>query len=121
MRPRGAAARSQARIFRRDGGKEEEGGVRKGQWKGRRKIVTVAGHLTLRGLRIRTRPRSNKCRRRPKPMRCLSADNGDQFWAEKKNLPTRNVGRGFWPGREEELPAAAKEVGKGGCGLGLLY
>ena len=84
--------------------------------------MTVAGHLTLRGLRIRTRPRSNKWRRRPKPMRCLSADNADQFWAEKKNLRTRNVFRGFWPETEEELAAAGKEVGKGwGCGLGLLY
>ena len=86
MRPRGAAARSQARIFRRDGGAKEEGG-RGGEKRpmGRRrvKIVTVAGHLTLRGRRIRARPRSNKWRRSPKPMSCLSVDNGDQFCAEK--------------------------------------
>ena len=70
----------------------------------------MSGHLLLRGLRIRTRPRSNKRRRNPSPMRCLSADNSDQFWDEEKSQvgPKRNVLAG------KELAAAAAQ-GKGGC------
>ena len=120
MRPRGAAARSQARIFRRDGGKEEAGGEKRPMGKRRAKIVTVSGHLSLRGRRIRARPRSNKRRRSPKPMRCLSADNGDQFCAEKNWREREMSAEGFGRGRsclqQQQEEKEGKRLEKAGAG-----
>ena len=98
--------------------RRKRGGEKRPMGRRRVKIVTAGcSSHPEHGPSIRARPRSNKWRRSPKPMCCLSADNGDQFWGWEKNWPKRNVGRGwFWPGTKE-LPAAAggKEVGKGGC------
>ena len=91
---------------------------------GEEKIVTVAGLLLIRGLRIQSQPRCYKWTRRPEPICCLSSSNGDQFQAEKNQVEPERKRKCQWrsPARDE-LPAAggggrgegAKEVGKGGC------
>ena len=80
--------------------------------------MTVSGHLSLRGRRIRARPRSNKRRRSPKPMRCLSADNGDQFCAEKNWREREMSAEGFGRGRSclQQQQEEGKRLEKAGAG-----
>ena len=53
---------------------------------GEEKIVTVAGLLLIRGLRIQSQPRCYKWTRRPEPIWCLSSSNGDQFRVGKNQV-----------------------------------
>ena len=96
---------------------------------GEEEIVTVAGLLLIRGLRIQSQPRCYKWTRRPEPICCLSSSNGDQFQVEKsQGEPEReNASGDLLPGtsclQEEEEEKERKRLEKAvvRAGLGLAY
>ena len=92
---------------------------------GEEKIVTVAGLLLIRGLRIQSQPRCYKWTRRPEPICCLSSSNGDQFQVEKNQVePEReNASGDLLPGtsclqQQEEEEKERKRLKRRLCGLG---